>query len=94
MTGLQRLNRALLGTLTKTPEAAAIIADRLEELERDTRRLDHAERCWIHSKTQPGGVWGVVVKGAETSFGDTLRSALDESMAANTELTNSGDKQS
>jgi chemotaxis regulatin CheY-phosphate phosphatase CheZ len=41
MTGLQRLNRALLGTLMK-PEAANIVADRLEEIEAETKRLREA----------------------------------------------------
>lgn len=42
MTGIQRLNRALLGTLMK-PETASIVADRLEELERE---IDDVKRKW------------------------------------------------
>lgn len=39
---MTRLNRMLLGALTKTPESAAIIADRIEELENELKVLKAA----------------------------------------------------
>ena len=55
----QQLNRALLRSLTRTPEAADIIADRLEELEAEVSRLkdwhnrgEYAERLKAGLETE------------------------------------------
>lgn len=88
MTGIQRLNRALLGTLTKSPETAAIIADRLEEIERDAAeaRADTTRMDWLERNLSVIG-WSVGNGGSNPWFirpsmlhFSTCREAIDAAM--------------
>lgn len=65
MTGIQRLNRGLLSTLM-SPATATIVADRLEELEREMEELRKFKKRleWLHTYTgndrdADGCEWGV-----------------------------------
>jgi hypothetical protein len=78
-----REEKIIRDALSTTP---ADCAKELEELREDKKRLDAAEGFYIHNKVSGVGAWGVVNPGCETSFGNTLRQAIDAARFASQNL--------